>query len=74
MSALWLIPLGVIVVGLIPSVVAGMRAAEEAALLRRELNALGQLRPALVDINRDVAALRESALRAAERRQRVLER
>ena len=71
MTALWLAPLGVMLVGLLLWVVAAMRAADEAAALRRELTALGQLRPALVEVGREVAALRAAALRAAERNERL---
>lgn len=67
MSWLWLAPAVTALVGIVVLAVAVSRAAEEAAILRREAHQLAQLRPALVEIGiagRALGASMEDRLRA----------
>lgn len=63
----WLVPTVVAVVLLIPAIVAGLRAGDEARALGRALSDLNGLRPAVVDARSEAAALREQLLRLRSR-------
>ena len=58
--SLWLIPLLVVVLGIIPVAISAMQAAEEAGRLAAQLRQLGQLRPALVEVRTAGQVLRAS--------------
>ncbi len=60
MTMLWLAPLVTTAVGLTAVAVVALRAAEEAARLRRSIGGLGELRPAVVEAGSRVRALREA--------------
>ncbi len=64
---IWLLPLLIVALGLVPVVVATLRAAEEARRLVWELRKLGTVRPALVEV-RTAGQQLEASLRGACRR------
>ncbi len=64
---IWLLPALIVALGLVPVVVATVRAAEEARSLVWELRKLGTVRPALLEVRTAGQAL-EASLRGASRR------
>ena len=58
---IWLIPVGVVVVGIVPVAIAGVRALEEWRRVVWELRKLGTLRPALVEVGAAGRRLQASA-------------
>lgn len=58
MTLIWIAPAAVLVVGLVLVVAVAMRAAQEAAGLRRDLARFGELRPALLEVRELSSELR----------------
>ncbi len=61
MHLLWIAPLAVAGLGAAAVATAAARAAHEGRRLRGELNRLGQLRPALVELRSEVSVARQRA-------------
>ena len=58
MTAIWIVPAALALVGTVVLAAAARRAAEEAAGLRRAVARFGELRPALVEVREGSDALR----------------
>jgi hypothetical protein len=70
MDLIWLAPLAVLVIGLIPVLVLAGRIATELHAMRGDLDRWTRLRPAVVEVTDEAELLRRraAALRAAHRR------
>lgn len=68
MSWAWAVPAGIAGVGVVVIMVIAERTAQEARALRRDLEGLARLRPALLEVHDEMAATAEAVRRRLRRR------
>ena len=67
MSWAWAVPAGVAGLGVVAIMVIAERTAQEARALRRDLEGLARLRPALLEVRDEMAATAEAVRRLRRR-------